>query len=179
MSTMTRTSRIVALAVLTMTVAAPAFGQTSPFGEEEKAADVAPKQTAPSRSRVRLQAVGMLSASHVYTTYGYIGIITDGVVHRRVSADKAEQLLKEVVRLVEMNTAMLKRVEESGVPKSDVATLNQTTEIYGLLRTQAEAGIAYAKSQTSENARAFEAARTQAWSKIAKLLGIGKQAGIR
>ncbi len=123
---------------------------------------------------VRLEAIGTLSASHIYITYGYLGTIANSFSGKAMSAGRAKKLFRESLRLCELSITALEQVKKKGVPSGDVQSLEETMEVYRLLKKQAEAGIEFAGEQNPENTKAFETARKASWTRIAKMLGLGK-----
>lgn len=123
----------------------------------------------------RLFLIGALGGSHVYTTYGYIGVIADGVPKDTYSEEKVRELMAEVIAMNDNLVAQLAKVRATSLMPEDIEALDQMIEIYSLLREQAEALNAFTQSRTQEHANEFERLRTTVWPKISLLLGLEPQ----
>lgn len=128
----------------------------------------------------RLLAIGALGASHVYTLYGYIGVMADGYVgvtvngqnHRVYDANRIVELTPEITQMCENCQSRLEGLRDIGLTADDEAVVDQMIEIYSLLSQQAKALEAFARSNARRDADEFERIRTTVWPEIAGLLGI-------
>jgi hypothetical protein len=120
----------------------------------------------------RLVCIGALAASHVYTTYGYVGGVADGYASETYDGEKVRDLMREVVNLGDTNVRLLKKVREGNIVEGDKRVVDEIIAVYGLLKQEAESLAAYAQSDDQADLDAFEAARKAAWPKIKALLGI-------
>ena len=122
-------------------------------------------------NRAQLEAIGSLAAAHVFTSYGYIGVTADAFVEDTFTAEQVGELMTEVVNMLDINIRALRKIQES-VGEEDGTFITNLVEIYELVKQQARALVAYAKSREPEDAQAFEKARTAVWPKLQWLLGI-------
>ncbi len=128
----------------------------------------------------KLLAVGALGASHVYTLYGYIGVMADGYVgvmvngqnHRVYDTDRILELTPEITQMCDNCKSRLEGLRAAGLIEEDLAVVNQMIDIYGLLSRQAKALESFAQTNSGRDADEFERARTTVWPEIADLLGI-------
>lgn len=128
----------------------------------------------------RLLAIGALGASHVYTMYGYIGVMADGYVgvtvngenHRIYPAERIAELTPEIALMCDNCKTRLEALRDIGLIEEDLAVVNQMIEIYGLLSRQAQALERFVESNSPRDADEFERIRTTVWPEIAGLLGI-------
>jgi hypothetical protein len=128
----------------------------------------------------RLLAIGALGASHVYTMYGYIGVMADGYVgvtvngenHRIYPAERIAELTPEIALMCDNCKTRLEALREVGLIEEDLTVVNQMIEIYGLLSRQAQALERFVESNSPQDADEFERIRTTVWPEIAGLLGI-------
>ncbi len=162
-STLTRT--LIAGGFALLVAAVPPFAraqQDQPPAEQEK----------PREVDARLKTIGSLGASHIYTSFGYIGTVADAIAKDVYPPERAEDLMREMIGMIDVNIANLREVRKTGLTESDVAAVDAMIEIYALLKQEAQALSRYAKSRDMEDARAFEKARQTAWPQIARLLGL-------
>jgi hypothetical protein len=128
----------------------------------------------------RLLAIGALGASHVYTMYGYIGVMADGYVgvtvngenHRVYSAERIAELTPEIAMMCDNCKTRLEGLRDLELIEEDLEVVNQMIEIYGLLGRQAQALERFVESNSPRDAEEFETIRTTVWPEIARLLGI-------
>ena len=120
----------------------------------------------------RLVAIGSLAGSHVYTTYGYIGVTADAFGKQVYDADRVEQLMKEVMGLCDANSKLLDKLLEGNIVESDKKAIREIGLIYDGLRMEAAALVQFAKTKDEDDVKSFDAARKAVWPKIQKLLGI-------
>lgn len=119
-----------------------------------------------------LLTVGALAGQNVYVTYAYIGTVADGYANKVYSADQVQELMKEVVGLCSVAHDFMQNLSESKITTDDQATIAQMAGILDLLRQEANALSAFAKSESKKDLDAYDAARSAAWPKIQAALGI-------
>jgi len=122
-----------------------------------------------------LQIIGVLSASHMYTTYGYIGVTADALTKKVYGADQVKELMTEVSAMCDNITDQMGKVNPKELSEDDRRALGEMTAIYGQLKQEAEALKAYAGQRSDKNAAAYDEARKQVWPRIEKLLGLKPQ----
>ncbi len=145
----------------------------------------APSSEVPTVVDPKLQLIGSLSSRHVYTLYGYIGVVADGVAKKpespvspemaeRMQAERllAERMMAEVGVMADQLTTELEGLRKTELTVEDAEAVDEIIAIYRLLKEQAEALRAYARNNTEANGGAFQKKRTEVWPRIAKLLGI-------
>jgi hypothetical protein len=126
----------------------------------------------PEATNGPLQVIGVLSASHMYTTFGYIGVTADALTKKVYPSTQVEELMTEVSSMCDNIIEQLNTVSRDEMSEDDTAALAEMVSIYRLLKVEAESLKKYAKDRTAPNAEEFEQARKNAWPRIAKLLGI-------
>ncbi len=122
-----------------------------------------------------LQIIGVLSASHMYTTYGYIGVTADALTKKVYRADQVGELMTEVSAMCDNIVEQLGKVNRKDLTEDDSRALDDMRGIYSQLKQEAEALKAYAGQQSEKNAAAYDDARKQVWPKIEKMLGLKPQ----
>jgi hypothetical protein len=121
----------------------------------------------------KLVCIGALSGAHIYTTYGYVGGTADLYAAQSYTAERVQELMKEVVGLSDVCIKELEKVKDSeGVTEEDKATIDKVIEVYQLLKQEATALSDYSKSQDKDDLDKLESARTTVWPKIKDVLGI-------
>ena len=120
----------------------------------------------------QLRSIGSLSASHIYTTYGYIGVLADAYVKDVYPGEKVKVMMSEVINIIDANMKNLQEVKSKGLSENDQKSIDNILEIYTLLKKQATALSKFSENRDRKFAQEFEAARTTVWPKVAKLLGI-------
>ncbi len=120
----------------------------------------------------KLELIGSLASSHVYTTFGYIGVLADNTQKELYSQQQVDDLMREVTVI---NGSLIKQLEDlpkSNLTDSDAAAVTEIIEIYKLLNQEADALRAYAKEKIEANGNSFYKIRGDAWLRVAKLVGI-------
>lgn len=121
-----------------------------------------------------LEAVGGLSAGHTYTTYLLIGTTADGFTKKAFDADHVAELMTEIGNLAGGVPGLLAKLRANKLSESDLKYLAEIETIYTLLKEQAIALAAYARSTKTEDMARYEKARTTVYPKIQALLGVDK-----
>lgn len=133
---------------------------------------VAPAQAVRAADDAHLRSIGSLGASHIYTTYGYIGVLADAYVRDVYTAEKVQELMGEVTGIINANLKNLEAVKKAGLSEADAVSVDEMIGIYKLLQVQATTLSEFSKTKDRDKAQAFEKTRQEVWPKIAKLLGI-------
>ena len=157
-------ARWVALGLLTLVLGTlPAMSQSP----EDK-----PASKPPAPVDTKLQLIGSLASSHVYTTFGYIGVVADNVQKDLYTPDDVDRLMKEITVISDPLIVQLAALQKSEMTPEDAKAVQEIIEIYALLKQESEALRTYAKDKTEANGSAFNRRRAEAWTRVAKLLDI-------
>ena len=127
--------------------------------------------TPASADDAQLQAVGSLAAAHVYTSYGYVGVMADAFVAKSFSADQVVNLMTEVTDMINLNMESLRKVRPT-VVSEDQVFIDQLIRVYELVNCEARALTDFARTEKPEHAAEFEKARTAVWPHLKQVLGI-------
>jgi hypothetical protein len=125
-----------------------------------------------------LEAIGGLSAAHLYQTYLNLGMLADATENDVYSESEAKNLLKTVSALMDKVDIQLGRVLESSTDPEDKKKLEQVRDLTKLLRAQARELRAYWDTPEKDTAgkkeheTKFHKAREEAWAGIKELLNI-------
>ena len=130
---------------------------------------VAPRSV--QANKVQLQAIGSLAAAHVYTSYGYVGVTADAYVAKSFTHKQVADLMGELNDMIDLNVSALQKVR-AHVDGDDRKFLDDLIRVYGMVRKEAEALVAFAQSQEPADADRFEKSRKAVWPKLKILLGI-------
>jgi hypothetical protein len=120
----------------------------------------------------KLQLIGSLASSHVYTTFGYIGVVADNVQKDLYTPDDVDRLMKEITVISDPLIVQLVALQKSEMTPEDAKAVQEIIEIYALLKQESEALRTYAKDKTEANGSEFNRRRAEAWTRVAKLLDI-------
>ncbi len=119
-----------------------------------------------------LIAIGVLAAQNIYTTYAYIGSVADGYGNDSYTAEQVQTLMGEVIGLTKVAIENVNIVAKSNIVESDKQALQNVAEILGFLQDEATALSSYTKTQSDEDLKAYDTARTTVWPKIKAALQI-------
>lgn len=131
-----------------------------------------PKSVTPAPVDAKLLLIGSLASSHVYTTYGYIGVVADNLQKDIYTPQRVEDLMNEVTVISDSLTVQLDALWKSDLTPEDAKAVQEIVEIYGLLKQESAALRKYAKDKNETNGTEFRRLRDQAWLRVAKLLDI-------
>ena len=120
----------------------------------------------------KLQLIGSLASSHVYTTFGYIGVVADNVQKDLYTPDDVDRLMREITVISDPLIVQLVALQKSEMTPEDAKAVQEIIEIYALLKQESEALRTYAKDKTKSNGDEFYRRRSEAWTRVAKLLDI-------
>jgi hypothetical protein len=121
-----------------------------------------------------LEALGSLSATHLYQTHLNIGLLADGVESETYSVEEAEKNLKSVVEMMETVEAQQARLAKSGLEPDDLDSMRQIQAVSAMLHLQIDALRAYWKTEEVEQADQYHLARKATWQGLSKVLGMEK-----
>ncbi len=160
----TRLARWMALGLLTLVLG------TLPAVTRSQEIKPASKPAAPLDTK--LQLIGSLASSHVYTTFGYIGVVADNVQQDLYTPDDVDRLMKEITVISDPLIKQLVALQKSEMTAEDAKAVQEIIEIYGLLTQESESLRTYAKDKTKPHGDEFNRRRAEAWTRVAKLLDI-------
>lgn len=120
----------------------------------------------------KLQLIGSLASSHVYTTFGYIGVVADNTQKELYTTQLVDDLMREVVAISDSLLKQLEELPKSELTASDAEAVKEIIEIYKLLNQEADALRAYAKDKSEANGNAFYKLRGATRIRVYKLVGI-------
>jgi hypothetical protein len=135
------------------------------------AATIAPGLKASSTQETFLEALGGLSAAHLYQSYLNIGLIADSVEAETQSREEAEKMLQTVVDLMGVVEKQLARLSQTDLGAEDRAALERIKTVSGLLSTQADQLRVYWADQDTAQAREYHETRRAAWDALKSVLG--------
>ena len=138
----------------------------------------APKASAPPAAKVdtKLQLIGSLASSQVYTMFGYIGVVADSSQNNLYPPQRVDELMKEITIISDSLTEQLQALQKSQLTEEDAQAIGEIIEIYALLKQESDALRKYAKEKTEANGTEFGRVRGEAWIRVAKLLDIPVEA---
>lgn len=119
-----------------------------------------------------LEALGSLSAAHLYQSYLNIGLIADGVENETYSRNEGANLLATVQNLLGQVETGLQRVAQTGLDRDDQQALDRVRQVTTHLREQATALLAYWAGGEMDQVSRYRAARALAWDELQSLLGL-------
>jgi hypothetical protein len=119
-----------------------------------------------------LEALGGLSASHLYQTYLNIGLLADSVEKEAYTQEEADKMLASVTDLMKLVDVQLAKVRQSDLTSDDQISLERIKAVMGLLRLQSETLQNYWDSGDENDAKQYHLAREAAWKGLSKVLGL-------
>ena len=140
--------------------------------EVSRSQEVTPASKPATPVDTKLQLIGSLASSHVYTTFGYIGVVADNVQKDLYTPDDVDRLMKEITVISDPLIVQLVALQKSEMTSEDAKAVQEIIEIYTLLKNESEALRVYAKEKTKANGDEFNRRRAEAWTRVAKLLDI-------
>jgi len=118
-----------------------------------------------------LEALGGLSATHLYQSHLNIGLLADAVESDTYSVEDGEKNLKSVVELMKMVDGQLAKVSDSGLEKVDQDSIQQIQTVNALLRLQVDSLRTYWATGEADDAEQYHKARKATWQGLAKVMG--------
>ena len=120
----------------------------------------------------KLELIGRLASSHVYTTFGYIGVVADNAQKGLYTPQRVDDLMREVTVISDSLTTPLDELLKSDLTTTDAEAVKEIMEIYKLLNQEADALRVYSQKKTDANGNEFNRLRGIAWVRVAKLVGV-------
>lgn len=117
-----------------------------------------------------LEAMGNLSAAHLFQSYLNIGLLADGVESDAYSPKEAEDTLHSIHEIMDQVTSQLDLVAKLDLEGEDLAAIEQIKTATVLLRVQAKCLENYWTTGESKNAEEYHEARKAAWKGLSKIL---------
>jgi hypothetical protein len=131
---------------------------------------------APALKDRYLEALGGLSASHLYQTYLNIGLLADGVEKDVYTQEEADKMLASVMDLMKLVDVQLAKVRKADLTADDQVSFDRIKAVMGLLRLQSETLKNYWASGDTNDATQYHLAREAAWKGLSKVLGLDEAA---
>jgi len=128
-----------------------------------------------------LEAMGGLTAAHLYQSYLNIGMLADAAENDVYSTDDAKKLLTTILAWMDNVDGQLVRLADANLEPDDQKRVTQVRQLTTLLRAQAKELRAYWEAPESdaegrkEHEMKFHKAREAAWNGIRELLGIKEE----
>jgi hypothetical protein len=119
-----------------------------------------------------LEALGGLTAAHLYQTYLNIGLLADGVEGEIYTPADARKLLATVIGLMDTVDKQLARLPEESLKAEERKALLRIRSLSVLLRTQIKEVRTYWETNDKEHAKRFHKAREEAWTGLKELLDL-------
>ncbi len=119
-----------------------------------------------------LEALGGLSAAHLYQSYLNIGLLADGVDAKAYTLDEAKGTLAAILNFMDLVEAKLTKLDRAALDADDQEALDRIKTATDLLRVQATALLAYWNAGTKEKADDYHQARKAASAGLNKVLGL-------
>ena len=155
---------VAAALALTGCVAAVVYTVSRP------AAPVPADKTSRTANERSLEALGSLSASHLYQSYLNIGMLADAVENESYTKAHAQEMLATVVNLMNAVDRNLQRLAEADLPADDGRDVERIRGLSVLLRVQVVALQSYWASGEPRQAARYHEARERAWRALSELL---------
>jgi hypothetical protein len=146
--------------------------EPAPANANIKPADKVADPAAAKAKGIFLEALGGLSAIHLYQTHLNIGLLADNVESKAYTVDDAKKRLNLVMGFVDSVEEKLTKVEKAGLDADDVEALQDIKAMTGLLRLEAQTLASYWTDGTKEQADQYQQARKAANTGLAKALGL-------
>jgi hypothetical protein len=121
-----------------------------------------------------LEAIGAFGGATLYNTYVVVGMLADAYTGEVYEYDYASELVGEQINMLNNFKQTLNDLLSSGF-LTDTDDQNFAREMIAcadLLLAEANALDGYFYDPSDANADAFQTSRTNAWDKVAALLGI-------
>jgi len=131
-------------------------------------------QTCEEREDKLLSAVGGFSAGLLYNTYGLIGSVGDAFGKDAYTAETVTDLMNAQKNMADNLIKLIDGLITDNALKdeNDKNYIIATKEIIAGLKKQAEILADYAKTNSSQQQKAYEQQRQKNWKDISKLMGI-------
>ncbi len=119
-----------------------------------------------------VEALGGLTASHLYQTYLNIGLLADSVEGEVYEKDEARRVLETVAGLMTAVEQQLDSASRQSLKGDEKKAIEQARQVTASLRTQVRELQNYWDKGDKENVTRFHQARKDAWDGIKSLLNI-------
>lgn len=119
-----------------------------------------------------LEALGSLTAVHLYQSFLNIGLLADAVENEQMDVADAQQTLGNITRLMSLVDGQLDKVARTGLDSHDQKELQNIRDLTDVLQKQALALSGYWATGDEENATMYHMARNHAWTGISAILGL-------
>jgi hypothetical protein len=151
---------------------APTPAPTAKPAPSEAPPTVAAKPAAaPAPSAGFLEALGGLSATHLYQSHLNIGLLADAVESETYTVEDAEKNLKAVVDLMKLVDGQLAKVTKAGLDAEDKESVRQIQAVNAMLRLQVDALRDYWATGEMDHAERYHKARKASWQGLSKIMG--------
>jgi hypothetical protein len=132
------------------------------------------QKTCEQREKKLLEGFGSFSAGFLYNTYGLIGSITDGYIHKAYSKDDAYDLLEAQKKLADNMTKMLNglKTDSTFQDQKNINYVTDAAKIIEGLKKQASLIQEYTRSRKQKELDAYEEQRKKNWKDVSTLMGI-------
>jgi hypothetical protein len=131
-------------------------------------------QNCEEREDKLLSAVGGFSAGLLYNTYGLIGSVADAFGKDAYTAETVTDLMNAQKNMADNLIKLIDGLVKDNALKdeNDKNYIIATKEVIAGLKKQAEILADYAKTNSSQQQKAYEQQRQKNWKDISKLMGI-------
>jgi hypothetical protein len=119
-----------------------------------------------------VEALGGLTASHLYQTYLNIGLLADSVEGEVYEKDEARKLLDTVAGLMTAVDQQLDRVGRQSLKADERKAVDQARVVTATLRSQTRELLEYWEKGEKDSVTRFHQARQDSWTSIKILLNI-------
>jgi hypothetical protein len=121
---------------------------------------------------VFLDALGGLSATHLYQNYLIVGLLADAVESKAISTEGAKNTLKIVADCLKVVDGKLQKLAATDLDHDDRDALQNIKAVTALLRLQSQTLSAYWSTGEMEQADQYQRARKAAWTGLSKVLDL-------
>jgi len=131
-------------------------------------------QSCERREGKLLEAFGSFSAATMYNTYSSIGSIGDGFGCEVYKSETVNDLLTAQKNLIDNLVKVIEDLINGNflINQSDMDYANSTIYALNGLKKQSQLMLAYVKSKSQEDLKAYDDQRKKNWKDISKLMGI-------
>lgn len=133
---------------------------------------IAKPDLAPTHRSDLLEALGGLSATHLYQSHLNIGLLADAVESEIYTIEDAEKSLSSVVELMKLVDAQLAKVAKAGIDAGDQESIRELQAVTAMLHMQAGSLRSYWATGQMEHAEQYHKAREAASQGLAKILDL-------
>ncbi len=145
------------------------FAGVGPVKSIEK--PLVPPAQSTSKDRY-LEALGSLTAAHLYQSFLNIGLLADAVENEQMDVEEAEKALSHITRFMTLVDDQLNQLAKTDLDTNDRDALQGIRKHTELLRTQASALRSYWMTGDLDDAEMFHVAREEVWAGVSTILGL-------